>query len=293
MPLITIEQIEKMLPAFRGRFGNSLARLLMRILSVDTLSDIYDRQSAYDGADFAGACLRDKDIHLNYQIGNAERLETLPEGPFITIANHPYGGLDGIVLIDLFGHKREGYKYMVNEVLNLVDKLRPCLIAVDPKTDVSDEITIKNLQGVKEVLQRTHDGYPVGFFPSGAVSNLHLKGLKIYDREWQPSVMRLIKKCKVPIVPVRFFDHNSWWFYNLGLISWKVRILQLPHEIVNKRFRRFRLGIGETISVEEQMKHKDLKDYTAFLREKVYGMPLPDNFIKYKDYIANGRRYNP
>jgi putative hemolysin len=291
MPLITIEQIEKLIPAFRGKVGNSVARTLMRILSVDTLCDIYDRQSAYEGADFAGACLRDKNINLNYQIGNAERLKALPEGPFITIANHPYGGLDGIVLIDLFGHLREGYKYMVNEVLNLVDKLRPSLIVVNPKTEANGgKITMNNIHGVKEVLQRLHDGYPVGFFPSGAVSDLSLKEMKFRDREWQPSVLRLIQRANVPIIPVRFFDHNSFWFYNLGLISWKVRILQLPHEIVNKRFRRFRIGIGETVSVEEQLKHKDIKEYGAFLREKVYGMPLPEHFIKYYDYVDSGRK---
>ena len=45
-----------------------------------------------------------KDVRTDYRIGNPERLDMLPDGPFITISNHPYGGLDGIILIDLFGH---------------------------------------------------------------------------------------------------------------------------------------------------------------------------------------------
>ena len=65
--------------------------------------------------------------------------------------------------------------------------------------------------------------------------------------------------------------------------------MQLPHELVNKRFRRIRVGIGETLSVEEQLKHPDIKDFGAFLRSKVYDMPLPEDFIKYKDYIASTR----
>ena len=69
-----------------------------------------------------------------------------------------------------------------------------------------------------------------------------------------------------------------------------MRLLQLPHELVNKRHRRIRIGIGETISVEEQSPYKDIKEYGRFLREKVYGMPLPEHFLKYSKYIAQGRK---
>lgn len=289
MPLLTVKDIERLIPAFKGKAGNAAAEILRKILSIETLSSIYDDLSDQQGADFAGGVL--KDVRTDYRIGNPERLDMLPDGPFITISNHPYGGLDGIILIDLFGHIRDGYKYMVNEFLNLVENLRPCLIVVNPKTELSDnKITVNNIHGVREALQRIHDGFPVGFFPSGAVSDLSLKEMKIRDREWQPSVLRLIQKARVPIVPVRFFDHNSLWFYNLGLISWKVRLLQLPHELVNKRHRRIRIGIGETISVEEQSPYKDIKEYGRFLREKVYGMPLPEHFLKYSKYIAQGRK---
>ena len=287
MPLLPVEQIEQLAPVFKGKFGNAVTGLLRKVLSVKTLSDLYDTINEYEGADFAGALL-DR-LGLNYQLGGSKRLLNLSDGPFITISNHPYGGMDGIILIDLIGHLRPGFKVMVTEFLALVEALRPSLIVVNPKNNLNKGITAKNISGVREVLQRLHDGEPVGFFPSGAVSDLSLKEMKIRDREWQEAVLRLIQKAKVPIVPIRFFDHNSLWFYNLGLIDWKVRILQLPHELVNKKHRRIRVGVGEVLTIEEQSEYSDIKDFGAFLRSKVYDMPLPDDFIRYREFIASTR----
>ena len=287
MPLLPVEQIERLAPVFKGKVGNAAARILRKVLSIKTLSDLYDKIDEYQGADFAGVLL-DR-LGVNYKLGGAQRLQNLPDGPFITVSNHPYGGMDGIILIDLMGHLRPGFKVMVTEFLALVEALRPSLIVVNPKNNLNKGITAKNIQGVREVLERLHDGEPVGFFPSGAVSDLSLKEMKIRDREWQEAVLRLIQKAKVPIVPVRFFDHNSMWFYYLGLIDWRVRLMQLPHELVNKKHRRIRVGIGEVLTVEEQSKHSDIKDFGAFLRSKVYDMPLPDDFIRYKDFIASTR----
>ena len=112
---------------------------------------------------------------------------------------------------------------MVNEFLNLVGGLAPSWIAVNPKNELQKEVTARNIHGVREVLGHLAGGHPVGFFPSGAVSDLKLREMRIRDREWQEPVIRLIQKARVPIVPIRFFDHNSMWFYYLGLLDWRIR----------------------------------------------------------------------
>ena len=283
MPLLPVSQLEKFSPLFRGKGGNALAAILRRVLSVDTLSDIYDKISGFQGPDFAGALL--KELKLDYRLGGASTLRSLPGGPFITVSNHPYGGLDGIILVDLIGHIREDFKVMVNEFLNIIEPLAGNWISVNPKNDISSTVTGKNIHGVREVLSRLHDGHPVGFFPSGAVSDLSLKEFRIRDRAWQEPVLRLIQKARVPILPVRFFDHNSMWFYYLGLVNWKIRTLQLPHEIVNKKYRRIRIGIGDMLSVEEQSRHADPEEFGKWLRENVYDMEVPGNMVRYSDYL--------
>lgn len=284
MPLLPVSELERLSPIFRGKAGNMLAALLRKVLSVSTVSDLNDKLSHLDGAEFAGALL--KELRINYKLGYPERLADLPEGPFITVSNHPYGSIDGIILVDLFGHLRDGFKVMVNEFLAMVKPLAPRWIVVNPKTDASNGVTGKSIQGVRKVLSHLHSGEPIGFFPSGAVSDLSLKEMKIRDREWQETVIRLIKKAEVPIVPVRFFDHNSLWFYELGLIDWRIRTLQLPHEVVNKKHRRVRVGIGETLTVGQQKEHPGIEDFGAWLRSSVYDMPKPDEWMEYNDYVA-------
>lgn len=287
MPLLPVSDLEKWSPLFRGTLGNAFARFVRKTLSVETLSDLSDNVYGLKGAAYAEAMLEQLD--QDFLIGYPERLFNLPEGPFITVSNHPYGGLDGVILLDLIGNIRPDLKVMVNEFLNVIEPLSSSWIPVNPKNNLQKEVTGKSIQGVKAVLTHLTDGHPVGFFPSGAVSDLKLKDLSIKDREWQEPVLRLIRKARVPIVPVRFFDHNSLWFYFLGLINWKIRLLQLPREIINKKHRRVRVGIGETITVEEQRSHSEREDFNKWLRDKVYGMKIPDDFESYTSFKTRTR----
>ena len=76
MPLLPVEQIEQLAPVFKGKFGNTVAGFLRKVLSIKTLSDIYDTIDEYQGADFAGALL-DK-LGVNYLLGGSQRLANLP-----------------------------------------------------------------------------------------------------------------------------------------------------------------------------------------------------------------------
>ena len=80
-------------------------------------------------------------------------------------------------------------------------------------------------------------------------------------------------KAGVPVIPVRFFDGNSAFYYSLGLIDWRIRLLRLPSEVFNKKGRTMRIGIGKVISVEEQKRFgNDVHAFRDFLRGSVYGM---------------------
>ena len=255
---------------------------MMHWFSADKVNDLYDRTSHLVGADCAGAMMRD--IGVDYRIGNAERLESLPEGAFITISNHPYGHIDGMMLIDLMGHIRQDYKVMVNEFLAKIKTLSPNFINVVPKGNEETGPRSTSLSGIRETLGQLLDGHPVGFFPAGAVSDLSLKDHCVRDREWQAPLLRLIQKAKVPVIPIRFFDGNSKTFYRLGLINWKVRLLKLLSEVFNKRDSVVRLGIGETISPEQQLACGSIEELGALLRSGVYDMPLPDTFTKRSEF---------
>lgn len=260
MPLLTKQEL-----------GNiPCVSLLMHMFSIDKVNDLYDRNSMMKGPAFARAVLRN--LEINYEIGNMEVLDSLPEGPFITISNHPFGHMDGIILIDLFGHLCWDYKVMVNRILGRIRPLKDNFINVTPVGKEQAVPTRESVQGIKEALRHVRSGHPLGLFPAGAVSDLSIRDGCIRDREWQKPVIRLIKKLNVPILPVTFIDGNSPFYYALGLIDWRIRLLRLPSEVFNKRGKTIRLVLGNMISPQEQDGFEDLNEFKSFLRNKVYGL---------------------
>ena len=247
-----------------------LVKWLLHALSVDKVNDIHSRNCSHLGADFTTAMLKDLDVRL--RVDNSKVLDNLPDGPFITVSNHPFGAIDGITLIHLIGTRRPKYKVMVNMVLNHISAMRPSFIAVDAMQSDDPKKKAVSMQGIREVIKNIRDGQPVGFFPAGAMSKINWK-LWLQDRQWQPTVMRLIQQLKVPVIPIFFNGTNSWWFNILGVVCWQARTLRLPAEIFRKAHKEVHISIGDPISVEEQMAHNgSLEELTAFLREKTYSL---------------------
>ena len=277
--VFSAEQAAELSPVFKGRLGKLLYKAAMRVTGIYHVNQIHENVEKLGippGADFAKGIL--DQIGTDFLIGNPERLQ-FPEGAFITISNHMYGHLDGICLVDIIGHVRPRMKVMVNEMLMYIYGLAPNFISVNP-TVTKRETTGTSINGVKAALQQIRNGEPLALFPSGAVADLKPRdGWILSERDWQEAAVKLIRKAHVPVVPIRFFDHNSWFYYALGLIDYRVRFVRLFHEVGNKQGTHPRLGIGETITVEqlETVPDEDLK---AFLRSSIYDMPLPDHFIK-------------
>lgn len=269
MPLLAVNELGTVSPIFRGRAGNVFARVLMHFLNVDKLNDLYDRNSHLLGPDFSASVL--KDIGVSYEIENPEKLECLPDGPFVTISNHPYGGIDGIILVDVFGRLRNGYKVMVNEMLSRIHSLDDSFICVTPTGTERKLPSSESIKGIKAAVAHVRQGGPLGIFPSGAVSDLSVKDRCVRDREWQKPVIRLISGLDVPVVPVTFLDRNSDFYYLLGLLDWRIRVLRLPSELFNKKGRKVRLRVGDVIMPEEMRAFQDIDGLSSSLRSKVYG----------------------
>ena len=277
--VLTPEKAADISPIFKGRMGKLLYKVGLRITGihhVNRLHEEVEKMGIPPGPEFAKRLL--DQMELDFRIGNPERL-AFPEGPFIVISNHVYGHIDGICLVDLVGHVREKVKVMVNEMLMYIWGLAPNFISVNP-TVKQRQVTGTSINGIKEALRQLRDGEPLCLFPSGAVADIKpLKGGILQEREWQDAAIRLIRKARVPVVPIRFFDRNSWFYYSLGLIDYRVRFVRLFHELANKKGQQPRIGIGETISVEQQDAIPE-EDFKAFLRSSVDDMPLPEHFIK-------------
>lgn len=277
--VLTPEKAADISPIFKGRMGKVLYKVALHFMGIHHVNRIHDaveKKGIPFGPDFAKGTL--DEMGLDFLIGNPERL-AFPEGPFITISNHAYGHLDGICLMDVVGHVRPKVKVMVNNMLMYIYGLAPNFISVNPTIE-QRQVTGTSINGIKEALRQLREGEPLCLFPSGAVADLKpLEGWILKEREWQDAAIRLIRKARVPVIPIRFLDHNSWFYYSLGLIDYRVRFARLFHELANKAGQQHRIVIGETISVEQQNAVPD-DDFKAFLRSSVYDMPVPEHFIK-------------
>ena len=269
MALIEIEELERASALFRGKAGHFLAKEIFSLLGLDNIQEAYDRNCSFEGADFASHIL--EDFGISYTVGGPG-LASLPEGPFITVSNHPYGSIDGLILADVFGHLRPDFKVMVNKFLGRIKALEPSFIKVTPTGNEKKAPDAQSMAGIRTALKHLREGHPLGLFPSGAVSDLSLKEMCIRDRQWQEAILRLIRKAAVPVIPVRFFDRNSDLFYLLGLIDWRIRVLRLPREVLNKKGRQVRVGVGRAISPAAQAQCSSLQDFGRLLRDSVYEM---------------------
>jgi len=274
--IIDVSVMQRLMPIYRGKWGAKLAKWSMKAFAIDKVNWVYGRSCHLRGAEFADSLL--KDLGVQYRIGNSEQLQHLPEGAFITISNHPYGGIDGVMLIDLMAAIRPDYKLMVNQLLSLVKTMEDNFISVRPRTGDKNDPT-ESINGIRQTLQNLKDGHPIGFFPAGAVSMFRFGIMKVRDREWQETIIRLIQMAKVPVLPIRFFDQNSHFFYFLGVIDWRIRSFRMPSEIFNKDRQFPRIGIGEWLTAEEIALINNSKVLGKRLRDAVYKMPLPATFI--------------
>lgn len=153
--------------------------------------------------------------------------------------------------------------------------MRPSFIAVDPSGSDDPKKKAATMHGIREAIAHVRGGHPMGFFPAGAVSKIN-RSLHIRDRQWQPSIIRLIKQLKVSVIPVYFHNHNSAFFNILGLIDWRLRTLRLPRELFNKTGKEMHVSFGEPVMPDEQAQfgnsETDLDNFGKMLRERTYGL---------------------
>lgn len=267
--VLTADDVIKAVPKLANH--RKLVDRLFHMLGIDRVNQIHARYCDTPGPEFARRLVFEE-FKVKLRIDNEEILNNLPDGPFVTVSNHPFGQLDGIVLTYLISSRRPEYKVMVNMILNQISAMRPNFIAVDALQSADPKKKAVSMQGIREVIRNVRQGNPVGFFPAGAVSKWD-RHLELTDREWQPTVIRLIEQLKVPVIPIFFHGTNSFLFNFLGVTCWQLRTLMLPRELFRKEGKEMHISIGKPITVEEQLRHQgSTKEFGQFLKEQTYNL---------------------
>lgn len=267
--VLNYDDIRRMVPKLDGH--PKLVNWLLHFLSVDKVNAVHAKCCDTPGPEFTRRLLFEE-FKMKLRIDGEDVLNNLPEGPFITVSNHPYGALDGIALIYIIGSRRPQFKVMVNMMLNQITAMRPNFIAVDAWASNDPAKRAVSVAGIRQALRQLRDGEPVGFFPAGAMSKTDWHG-RLVDRPWQESVLQIIYRANVPVIPIFFHGGNSWWCNFLGHACWPARSLRLPAEVFRKVGSTMHISVGQPISVEEQAAHKESAiELGKFLRERTYAL---------------------
>lgn len=247
------------------------ADLFMQAFGIKRLNALYDRLAHIQGLEFLDAAF--ESLHVSIST-DEEELKNIPAtGPFIIVCNHPFGILDGMVLIRILCGIRPDFKVMANFLLQKIAPVASYFIYVDPFE--SDDIKRKNIQGIKAAMRHLAGGSPLGIFPAGEVSTFQSGFKKIKDREWHSAIVKLIKKAEVPVIPVYFHGANRLVFHLLGKIHPSLRTAAIPSELFHRKDGEIRVRIGMPMSVDEQKKFSSAADLGKYLRAMVYALGAP------------------
>ncbi len=227
--------------SFYNKLPLTIKRLITYLLSslmhIKQINNFIEKHQSKTGIDFIDELLETLDI--SYSVSAKDKLKIPSEGKLFIIANHPLGGVDGIILLKLISEVRSDVKIIVNDMLMNIDNLYQNFLPFDlfsnkPQRD-KIELIYKSINNNEAVV----------IFPAGEVSRFGIGGIK--DSNWKKSVIQLSKKFKVPILPVFFHARNSLLFYFISLLNKRFSIFFLPRELFNKSSKSFKINIGHHI----------------------------------------------
>ncbi|WP_289663736.1 lysophospholipid acyltransferase family protein [Flavobacterium panacagri] len=271
MGLVTAKEVAKAINVEKyGVLGTFSGWILMKVLKISTLNKIYDHNKHLEDVAFLNGIL--DEMEIKFEIPE-EDLKRLPkDGAYITISNHPLGGIDGILLLKLMLEREPNFKIIANFLLHRIVPMKKYIMPVNPFENHKDAKS--SVIGIKETLRHLSDGKPLGIFPAGEVST-YKDGKLVVDKPWEEGAIKLIRKAKVPVVPIYFHAKNSKLFYWLSKIDDTLRTAKLPSELLTQKDRVIKVRIGKPISVSEQNEIESFEEYSEFLRKKTYMLANP------------------
>jgi len=244
----------------RPRF---LAAFLERVFGLRTLSEIYEqRPLGVNPKDFLSYVI--DALGVSNTLKQEENLLEIPkEGSLLIVANHPLGGLEGIVLANELLKYRPDLKVLTNELLRRIPELKELFVGVDI---LSQRASKSNFAGIKQIHSHLRSGGAVLIFPAGMVATYEREYGRVQDRPWKRLVGQLIKRYQCVTLPIHVDGRNSTVFYAAGMIHPRLRTILLPRQLSNKNGFNLTLTIGRIIPSEEIRLVRDPQAITDYLR---------------------------
>lgn len=230
--------------------------------------EIYAEPGGPDPFSVWGKGLEKLGIEMAY---DADRLEQVPrEGPLIFIANHPFGIVDGAMLLHLVTRVRKDYFLLINEVISHEPFLEDHLLPVDFRK--GDKAKQNNLRSRRRATERLQRGDALVIFPAGGISTAKRPWGKAEELPWKRFIGRRIHETRCTVVPIFFHGQNSRLFQWVSQIHMNLRLGLLLYEVMNKRGKTIRAEIGTPIPYAEMEVYREVPELIDFLKARTLAL---------------------
>jgi putative hemolysin len=207
-------------------------------------------------------------MNVRYEVDAQDFCRIPVTGPAIVVANHPFGGIEGVILAAILRAVRSDARIMANYLLARITELKDYFIFVDPFG--TERSASSNIKPMKDCLGWLRQGGMLGIFPAGEVAHIDLHKRAIQDPEWNPNLARLIRRTEAPVIPIYFEGNNGPLFQIAGLMHPRLRTAMLPREFLNKKDSVLKVRVGQPIPFERMERFTNDDEFMNYLRLRTY-----------------------
>lgn len=229
---------------------------LDRMLGIKKMDKLY-RQHEMQGLskeDFSDRLIEILELDIQ---GAKELQSKIPKtGPVVIASNHPFGGIEGVILARLIGEVRPDLKVLANKGLGIFKEISDYFIFTNPLS-ANDP---KNGPSLRHCLKHVQSQGALLIFPAGKVSYYQKAKAGISEHIWNKLVGRLVSIDSCQFVPIFVDGQNSANFYRIEKIYFKLRMLFLGRELLNKTGAKIIINTGNAIQqkqFDKQLNHSD------------------------------------
>lgn len=256
--------LESKAPGLARKLPRFVIKYLKRIVHEDDLNHIIPTYFHLPPYEFIKGALGY--MGVSYHATGLEKIDH--NGRYLFASNHPFGGMDGMMLAELISTHLGDVRFISNDILMVVEPLRPIMIPVNKHGRQSRE-------GADAFNAAFNSDIPMLTFPAGLCSR-RIKG-KITDLEWKSNFVKKAIASERDIIPVHCEGKLSNFFYNLSNIRKRLGVkanlemLYLVDEMFKQKGKDFNITFGAPISYK-LLKDMPLREAVEYVRKESYAL---------------------